>query len=209
MNLPALILASASPRRLELLRQTGLEFQVIPSDAAEIHNEQLTAAELSQINAYRKARTISKKFPDALVIGMDTLVALDTKLFGKPKDLADARRMLEELQSQTHEVVTGVCLIHLRSHRQKIFAERTQVTFRSLTAEEISHYHSKINPLDKAGAYAIQEHGDDLVRHISGSFSNVVGLPLERLGEELAFFEIHVSSATIQNIPAANFSPRL
>jgi septum formation protein len=190
MNLPGIILASASPRRSELLRQLDIEFQVIPSEATEVHNEQLTAGELSQINAYRKARAVSKKNPDALVIGMDTLVALGTKLYGKPKDLDDARRMLGELQAQTHEVVTGVCMIHLRSHRQRIFAERTIVTFRSLSAEEISHYHSKMNPLDKAGAYAIQEHGDDLVRHISGSFSNVVGLPLERLEEELRLFEL-------------------
>jgi septum formation protein len=188
MNLPGIILASASPRRLELLRQLNLEFQVVPSNATEVHNEQLTAGELSQINAYRKARSVSKKNPDALVIGMDTLVALGTRLFGKPKDLDEARKMLEELQAKTHEVVTGVCMIHLRSHRQRIFAERTIVTFRSLNADEISHYHSKMNPLDKAGAYAIQEHGDDLVRHISGSFSNVVGLPLERLEEELRLF---------------------
>lgn len=189
MNLPMIILASASPRRSELLRQLNLEFEVVPSDAEELHNEQLTAGELSQINAYRKARAISKKFPDALVIGMDTLVALETKLFGKPKDLEDARRMIDELQGRTHDVVTGVCLIHLRGHHQKLFAERTSVTFRSLTPDQIKHYHSKINPLDKAGAYAIQEHGDDLIRHISGSFSNVVGLPLERLSEELSVFE--------------------
>lgn len=195
MNLPTLILASASPRRLELLRLTGLEFQAIPSDAEEIHNEQMTAAELSQINAYRKARTVSKKYPDALVIGMDTLVVLGTKLYGKPKDVTDAGRMLEELQGRTHEVVTGSCLIHLRSHRQKLFAERTTVTFRSLSAKEIAHYHAKINPLDKAGAYAIQEHGDDIVRNISGSFSNVVGLPLERLSEELAGFELRARPA--------------
>ncbi len=188
------------------MRQTGLEFEVIPSDAEEIHNEHLTAAELSQINAYRKARAISKKFPDALVIGMDTLVSLGTKLYGKPSNLPDARRMLEELQGHSHEVVTGVCLIHLRSHRQKVFAERTNVTFRSLTSTEISHYHAKINPLDKAGAYAIQEHGDDLVRHLSGSFSNVVGLPQERLSQELAYFELHPEP---KNIPAANISPRL
>jgi len=209
MNLPTLILASASPRRLELLRQTGLEFQAIPSDADEIHNEQLTAAELSQINAYRKARAVSKKFPDALVMAMDTLVASGSKLFGKPKNAAEARRMLEELQGRTHEVVTGGCLIHLRSHRQKVFAERTTVTFRSLSAEEISHYHSKINPLDKAGAYAIQEYGDDIVRNISGSFSNVVGLPLERLSEELTAFEVHSPPTPPKNIPAANISPRL
>lgn len=180
---------------MELLRQTGMEFQVMPSDAEEIHNEHLTAAELSQINAYRKARAISKKFPDALVIGMDTLVSLGTKLYGKPRDAAEARQMLEELQGHTHQVVTGSCLIHLRSHRQKVFAEQTTVTFRSLTPQEIAHYHSKINPLDKAGGYAIQEHGDDIVRNISGSFSNVVGLPLERLSQELQGFELSKHSA--------------
>ena len=176
-----------------------MEFQVIPSDAGEIHNEQLTAGELSQINAYRKARAVSKKFPDALVVAMDTLVALKTKVFGKPADLNDARRMLEELQGRTHEVVTGVCLIHLRGHRQKVFADRTEVTFRSLTPDEITHYHSKINPLDKAGAYAIQEHGDDVVRTISGSFSNVVGLPLEKLSEELTAFELRASSIGVSH----------
>ena len=194
MNLPSLILASASPRRRELLRQTGMEFQVIPSEAEEIHPEYLSAGELAQINAYRKARAVSKKFPDSLVIAMDTLIELGPNLFGKPKDAADARRMLEELQGATHEVVTGACLIHLRLHRQKVFSERTKVTFRSLSPREITRYHSKINALDKAGAYAIQEHGDDLVRHISGSFSNVVGLPLERLSEELAAFELPATS---------------
>ncbi len=194
MNLPSLILASASPRRREILRQTGMKFQVIPSKAEEIHHEYLSAGELAQINAYRKARTVSKKFPDSLVIAMDTLVELGRKLFGKPKDEAEARRMLEELQGTTHEVVTGVCLIHLRLHRQKVFSERTKVTFRSLTPKEIAHYHTKMNPLDKAGAYAIQEHGDDLVRHISGSFSNVVGLPLERLSDELVSFELSTTS---------------
>ncbi|MEO7297050.1 MAG: Maf family protein [Verrucomicrobiota bacterium] len=188
MNLPTLILASASPRRSELLRQLDVDFQIIPSDSEEIHNEHLTAAELAQINAYRKARSVSKKFPDSLVLGVDTLVSQGSRLYGKPKDAADARRMLEELQSGTHEVVTGVCLIHLRMHRQRIFAQRTEVTFRSLSSEQIEHYHSKINPLDKAGGYAIQEHGDDIVRHISGSFSNVVGLPLERLSDELHLF---------------------
>ncbi len=194
MNLPTVILASASPRRSELLRQLDLEFEVIPSDATEIHHEQLTSGELSQINAYRKARAVSKRFPDALVIGMDTLVSLGTKLFGKPASRADAQRMLEDLQGFTHEVVTGVCLIHLRGHRQRIFADRTRVTFRSLSPAEIAHYHSKINPMDKAGAYAIQDHGDEIVRKISGSFSNVVGLPLERLSEELAQFEVRAPS---------------
>jgi septum formation protein len=190
MNLPRLILASQSPRRSELLRQLETPFEIFPSNAAELEDEQLTAGELAQINAYRKARTVAKKHPDALVMGVDTLVALGHIVFAKPLDMADARRMLKELQGKTHHVVTGVCLCHLRDHRQRIFAEITDVTFRSLSNAEIEHYLSKVNPLDKAGAYAIQEHGDDIVRHIDGSFSNVVGLPLERLRQELEEFSL-------------------
>jgi septum formation protein len=198
MNLPMLILASASPRRSELLRQVGLEFQIIPSCATEVHCEQVTAAELCKTNAYRKARVVSKKYPDALVVGVDTLVALGTRIFGKPANLAEAQRMLEELQNQTHQVVTGVCLIHLRGHHQKVFAEQTDVTFRPLTSEQIRHYHEQVNPLDKAGAYGIQEKGDILVERISGSFTNVVGLPLERLEAELALFNGELAVARCQ-----------
>jgi septum formation protein len=185
MNLPPLILASASPRRSELLQGLGVQFQVVPSDATEVHNEELTAGEISQVNAYRKARMVAKRFPDALVLGADTLVYLDTKLFGKPANGEDACRMLKQLQGQTHQVVTGVCLLRLRNHRQRVFAESTDVTFRPLETEEIRNYLALINPLDKAGGYAIQEHGAHIVREISGSFSNVVGLPVERLKQEL------------------------
>jgi len=190
MNLPTLILASASPRRAELLRQLDVDFEILPSAAEELHHEQMTAGELSQINAYRKARAVSKKHPDSLVMGVDTLVALRTKIFGKPTNMDEARAMLSALQGKTHHVFTGVCLIHLREHKQRMFVEMTEVTFRSLKPAEIEHYISRVNPLDKAGAYGIQEHGDDIVRTISGSFSNVVGLPLERLHDELAAFDV-------------------
>ena len=189
MNLPPLILASGSPRRLVLLRGLGVEFNVVPSDAGEVHSEQLTATEASQLNAYRKAREVAKKFPDALVLGADTLVYLGGKLMGKPADMEEAYWMLKQLQGRTHEVVTGVCLIHLRGHRQKIFAESTSVRFRPLDTEQINDYLARIDPLDKAGAYAIQEHGDEIVDDIKGSYSNVVGLPLERLRAELVSWE--------------------
>ncbi len=181
MKLPPLILASASPRRQELLRQLGHDFAVIASAAAELHHEQLTARELAQINAYRKARAVAKRSPEALVIGADTLVYLGTTLYGKPADHADARRMLGELQGQTHEVVTGVCLMQLESHRCEIFFTATRVTFHALTDELIADYLARIDPLDKAGAYAVQEHGHRIIEEISGSFSNVVGLPVRRL----------------------------
>jgi septum formation protein len=183
--LPPLILASASPRRAELLRQSSLEFQVVPSDAAEILDEQLSPWELCQLNAHRKARAVAKKHPDALVLGADTLVFLDAEIMGKPINLADAKRMLSRLQGRTHQVVTGISLIHLRAHCERTFAASTDVTFRPLTAGQINAYLSRVSPLDKAGAYAIQEHGEMIVAEIFGSYSNVVGLPVEQLQAEL------------------------
>jgi septum formation protein len=189
MSASSLILASASPRRAELLRQLGLAFTVKASDAAEIHDPELTAWEVAQVNAYRKARAVAKKHPDVTVLGADTLVYLDTSLLGKPDDLEEAYKMLEHLQGRTHHVVTAVCLMHLRQRRHKVFAEATAVTFRPLGAVEIRRYLTRVNPLDKAGAYAIQEQGDLLVESIAGSYTNVVGLPVERLREELAAWE--------------------
>lgn len=188
MDTPPLILASASPRRAELLRQLCPHFEIVPSDATEIHSEDLTAGELAQVNAYRKARVVSKKFPDAVVLGVDTLVSLGRRILGKPRTLEEAAGMLVFLQGQTHQVVTGVCLIYLRGHRQKIFCEQTDVTFHPLTLAQIRRYHEQVNPLDKAGAYGIQEHSGTLVESVSGSFTNVVGLPLERLRLELDAF---------------------
>jgi len=193
MNVPRLILASASPRRSELLREIGIEFQVLPAHAEEIHPEHLTPHEICQVNAYRKARSVAKKAPDAMVLGADTLVCLGTKVFGKPKDLNDAHRMLTQLQGRTHQVVTGVCLIHLRNHRQKVFAESTTVTFRTLHSEQIRRYLHKVDPLDKAGAYAIQEEGDLIVKNVNGSVSNVIGLPVERLKAELELWNVPIS----------------
>lgn len=189
MNLPTVILASASPRRAELLREIVPEFEVIPGHAVEFQPEQFSPVESCLLNAYRKARTIAKRFPDALVIGADTEVCLGRRVLGKPSDRADAERMLSELAGHTHQVITGVCLLHLRRHQQQVFAETTRVTFLPLDAPEIADYLDTINPLDKAGAYAIQENRDSIVDRIEGSFSNVVGLPVERLREELALFQ--------------------
>ena len=184
--LPPVILASASPRRAELLRHLGIEFKVLPSHAAELHCAQLTALELAQVNAFRKARSVARRHPEALVLGADTLVFLEGALYGKPADLGEAYRMLEALQGRTHHVVTAICLLHLRQRRQRVFAETTAVTFRPLDAAKIRRYLAKVNPLDKAGAYGIQDQGALIIEKISGSYSNVVGLPLERLEVELA-----------------------
>jgi len=189
VKLPPLILASASPRRADLLRQLKLDFEVIPSDAKEVFDDHLSPQELCQLNAHRKARTVAKKLPDALVMGADTLVFLDHQIFGKPASAVEAKKMLLQLQGRTHQVVTGVSLIQLRAHRERIFAVSTDVLFRSLTPGQVDEYLSKINPLDKAGAYAIQDSGELIVSEISGSFSNVVGLPIEKVEDELAAWE--------------------
>ena len=190
MKLPPFILASASPRRSELLGQLKLKFEVVPSDALEVYDDHLSPQELCQLNAHRKARAVAKKIPDSLVMGADTLVFLDRKIFGKPTNLAAAKEMLLQLQGKTHQVVTGVSLIHLRAHKERIFAVSTDVTFRPLKPAQIDEYFKKVNPLDKAGAYAIQENGEAIVSEISGSFSNVVGLPVEKVQRALADWNI-------------------
>jgi septum formation protein len=183
---PALILASASPRRAEFLRQMGLPFVVVRNRIPEVAPEHLSPVETAEINAYRKARATAKQYPDSLVLGADTIVCLGTEMFGKPTDAADAERMLARLQGRTHLVITGVCLLRLRPHRQRLFAASTSVTFRKLHLGQIRRYLARVFPFDKAGGYAIQEEGDLIVKGINGSFSNVVGLPVERLREELA-----------------------
>jgi septum formation protein len=185
MNLPPVILASASPRRVELLRQIVFRFRVLPSDAPECEHEQFTAWEVAQLNAHRKARLIAKQHPDHLVIGADTVVCLGTKFYNKPADAADARRMLRELSGKTHQVVTGVCLLHLRGHREALFCDTTLVKFHRLTPAVIRQYVATANPLDKAGAYGIQDQGELLVADLHGSYTNVMGLPVERLRAEL------------------------
>jgi septum formation protein len=171
---------------VELLRLLGLDFQVMPGNVAEVAHEHLSPLEVCQLNAHRKAFAVAKKIPDALVLGADTLVFLDNEILGKPRNLSEARWMLSRLQGRSHQVVTGVSLIHLRKHQERIFAASTDVLFHPLDAGQIREYTTKVRTLDKAGAYAIQESGQILVSEISGSFSNVVGLPLEILREELA-----------------------
>ncbi len=190
MNLPPVILASASPRRAELLRKIVREFQVMPGHAEEFQPEHLSPTEACMLNAYRKARILAKQFPDALVIGADTEVCLGGRVFGKPKNRRAAEQMLAELEGRAHQVITGVCLVHLRRHCQRTFAEVTWVTFKALGADEIVDYLDRIDPFDKAGAYALQEHGELIVQKTEGSVTNVVGLPVERLRTELKAFAL-------------------
>jgi septum formation protein len=169
-----------------------VKFQIAATGVREIEEKHLSAGETARINAYRKARAAAKKYPDALVLGADTVVALGTALFGKPATLGEAEQMLWALQGKTHRVVTGVCLLHLREHQQRIFSEETAVRFAPLTRAQIRSYHALVHPLDKAGAYGIQDKAEMLVEATAGSISNVIGLPLERLAAELPAFGVRL-----------------
>jgi septum formation protein len=190
MNSAPLILASASPRRVELLRLFSVPFEVVPSGSDELHDETVSAHELCATNARRKAEEIAHRFPDKIVLGADTLVTLNGKLFGKPANLEDAAAMLGQLSGKAHQVITGVCLREERQNREELFTVETEVTFKTLTAGVIITYIATVPVLDKAGAYAIQEHGGMLVAGIKGSLSNVIGLPVERLAQGLCAWNL-------------------
>ncbi len=186
MKLPSFILASGSPRRHELLEQLGARFQVETATVEELEDPNFTPRELCRANAFRKAQVAAMRHPEKLVIGADTLVHVDNETFGKPASLSEARRMLRRLSGRSHEVTTACCLVQWRPPRRVVFDETTLVRFAALSDRQIRNYLAAIDPLDKAGAYAIQEHGEWIVEALEGSFTNVVGLPVERLREELA-----------------------
>lgn len=175
-----LILASNSPRRRELLSKLNSNFDIIPSVGEEVSTARLPVDVAKEL-ANRKALEIFKAHPDAVVIGCDTVVELDGQLLGKPKDEADAKRMLTALSGKTHQVHTGVCIVHKMG--VWLFADTTQVTFSTLTQKQIDDYVATGSPLDKAGAYGIQDSG--FVCDIAGSYDNVVGFPTERIAEVL------------------------
>ncbi len=180
----ALILASASPRREELLRQAGCAFTVIASEAEEENDRPLPPAELAIDHALAKARDVAlRASPGDVVVGADTIVVLDGQVFGKPRDLADARRMLAALAGREHQVITGVAVAY-GGAAWTDFAV-TAVRFRAVGQEEIERYLAGGEPLGKAGAYAIQGVGALLVEGITGCYTNVVGLPLVTLDKLL------------------------
>ena len=171
------ILASGSPRRRELLEAAGLSFEVIPSPAEEIHDASLGMEGLCEENARLKAIAVAANHPEAVVIGADTLVFLDGQPLGKPKDMAEAVRMLRSLSGFVHNVCTGVCICEPGGKIRTQHAV-TEVIFRTLDDVMIYEYLAKTSPLDKAGAYGIQDHGEMIVERISGGYDNVMGLPV-------------------------------
>lgn len=187
------ILASASPRRQELLRAIGLHPRVEPSDADETTDRPLPPPDLVMLLAERKAESVVRRLRAAgenrgLVIGADTVVVIGNEVLGKPANAGDAEAMLEKLQGKEHVVYTGVSVIDLASGRTKAAFGETAVRMKPLTAARIRRYVATGEPMDKAGAYGIQGKGAVLVEAIRGCYFNVVGLPLSLLDDMLAAF---------------------
>jgi septum formation protein len=181
-----LILASASERRAEILRDAGFSFSVMSSAIDETPHPGESAHDLVQRLAFAKAELVAARaVAPAIVIGADTEVTLEGRIFGKPRSSDDARRMLEKLSGRAHAVVTGVALIRLPDAEGLTFVESTLVHFAPLTEEDITGYLATGEPHDKAGGYAIQGHAGRFIPRIEGCYFNVVGLPLARLQHAL------------------------
>jgi septum formation protein len=175
-----IILASGSPRRRELLAAAGVDFEVIPSPAEEIHDPTMGMADLCEENARLKAQAVALHHRDAVVIGADTLVFLDGEPLGKPKDMAEAESMLRRLSGKTNQVCTGVCIMGPGEKVTSLHVV-TDVFFRELDDETLFSYLAKTQPLDKAGAYGIQDCGEMIIERIEGAYDNVMGLPVEQV----------------------------
>ncbi len=188
-TVPALVLASGSPRRRELLSSAGIRFEILLPEVEENASCVLTIRELTTWNATRKALDVAHQRPDAVVLGADTLVALDGKIIGKPADMAEATAIIRRLSGRTHEVCTAVFICSAEANRATSFHVFSHVKFRELSEQEIAAYLVKINPLDKAGAYAAQGHGAEIIE-IGGSYTNVVGLPMKETLRALRAFGI-------------------
>ena len=185
-----LYLASASPRRAELMRRMGLRFEIRPTHVEEDDSGSLGPTEMVIRNAKLKASTLSDSEPDALVIGSDTTVALGEQVLSKPTDMEDARCMLRMLSGRTHTVYTGVALYWKLGSLAHVFFECSQVCFQELDDARINQYFQLVYPLDKAGAYGIQVGRDLIIESVKGSVENVMGLPIQRLDltmKELGF----------------------
>ncbi len=182
------ILASASPRRRELLAAAGFDFEILSPDVRETESASLTLRELTLTNAFRKGRAVSRANAGRVVVAADTLVALEGEVIGKPENLRHARKILRQMSGRAHEVCSGVFVGD--GEGERIFHVISHVRFRELTDAAISDYFSKINPLDKAGAYAAQGHGRDVIEGIEGSYTNVVGLPMEETIQALRDFGV-------------------
>lgn len=177
------ILASSSPRRKELLKRIISNFEIKVSNIDESINRPQNVSEIPYELAYRKAKEIAKDHYNDIVIGSDTIVAINNEVLEKPVDEKDAYRMLKLLNNNTHEVISGIAILY--QNKEIRYIEKSFVTFNNLTDKEILDYIATKDPLDKAGAYGIQNEYINLVKEFSGEYENIVGLPLIRLEKEL------------------------
>ncbi len=181
----AIILASESTRRVDILRMLGIPFSIIPPDIDETRREGEMPREFALRISYEKANKVGKLFPDKWVIGADTIVVYKNKILGKPAGEADAFRMLQLLKGKWHKVITGFCVLNITKDIIYRDAVETRVFMKDLIDREIMKYINTSEPLDKAGSYAVQGKGGYMVKEIKGSYSNVVGLPICEVSEVL------------------------
>ncbi len=185
MNSPKLILASKSPRRQELLRLMDIDFRIVLKDVDESYPDDLAPEEVAVFIATKKAEAFDETVSDEIVLTADTIVCIDDQILGKPNDAAHAIQMLQLLSGRMHRVITGVCLLYKQQYHS--FYDVSEVYFGKLSGEEIRNYVEKYQPFDKAGSYGIQERiGLIGIERINGSYTNVVGLPTEKLYRELS-----------------------
>lgn len=191
-----IVLASSSPRRIELIKSIGLEFTQVTPRAKE---EQVSddPVETVEMNSFRKAESIMHQFPDSLIIGSDTVVYLERKILGKPVNDEDAERMLWDLSGKIHHVFTGVTIIDSKTGNRMTRHTKTSVLFKKLTENSIRNYIKSGEPKDKAGAYGIQGKGRKLIDRIDGSYTNVVGLPIELVSEMLEKYGVSSKKPSI------------
>lgn len=183
-----LILASNSPRRIVLLKSLGYHFDIVPHDIEECILGDVLPMELVQNLAFLKATDVARRVSNAIIISADTVIVHKKSILGKPKDVSDARRILSMLSDSEHDVISGVCVMEMPSRKKMLRIERTHIKMKNIKDEEIDRYILTGEPMDKAGAYAIQGEGGKFIEKIDGSYSNAVGLPLELLQEMLSHF---------------------
>jgi len=187
-----IILASTSPRRKELLEKTGLEFKVVSSDYEEDMTLKMRPRALAKFLSCGKAEAVAKKYKNHIIIAADTFVALDERLLGKPRDEKEAENMLEDISGKAVSLITGYTVIDTANNKKISKISEAKVFIKKLSKEEIQNYIKTKEPLDKAGAFAVQGIGAVIVRKIEGDFFGIMGLPLYDLAQTLKKFDVHI-----------------
>ena len=182
------VLASNSPRRIALLRLLGYHFDVIPHDIEEYVSSNVLPTKLVQNLAFLKACDVARRVDNAIIISADTIILHNNSILGKPKNIHDAKRMLLTLSDSEHAIISGVCIMDVPSHKKLLRSDRTYIRMKHIAEQDIEMYISSGEPMDKAGAYAVQGEGRKFIEKIIGSYSNAVGLPLETVQEMINIF---------------------